>query len=284
MTIGANGDLWLQAGLTIGRYKNETWDLFTTAQHNITASIIKDMAVDPTNGDLWISTFQGVRHYDGETWTSYDFPPVNQTFGLAISDEGVFVRKAGLFLIKENSIDTIPMPDFGYYGPFESEMIYDFENKQLFLSANNHLAVYKNEAWTIYNLENSSVYNSWSNDLNIDTKNNLWLSGSGGGLEIFNEQGVVLAIDNSPSENDLPIEIYPTIIKDNKLMIETKTTGLYQLSVYNVQGQLLKADSLHLQANVSTSFLMPQSNSGTYFLTFKLGNGMTTKKIIRLGN
>ena len=282
LVIGENNEVWYQSNTNFYQFQNQEWKVFTSSQHGITTSIVKDMIIDPKNGDLWVSSFQGLRQYDGNEWYNYDLSPVNHTFSLAITSEGVYVRKSGLYFLNDGIVDTIPMPPNGYYGPFESEMVFDPQNERLFLSGSNYLAVLENDIWEEYTLSNSGVYNGYSNDLNIDNKNNLWLSGAGGGLGIFNPTGILLSANESINNNDLEfINVYPTLIHEDIISIESEQGGNFSIRVFDINGHILDYDHIFLPANIKTEYQIPNCTNGLYLINISDGYKSTTKRIIK---
>ena len=283
MTTGENGDLWIQSGLNIARYKDGQWKNFTTSQHDITTSIIKDMKVDPQNGDLWVSSFQGVRHYNGQSWTRYDLHPVNHAFALAIGDPGVFVHTGSLFLIRNGQIDTLAKPTEGYYGPFEADMVYHNNSEKLYLTGTNVLAVFHNDQWTVHSTKNSGIYNNSTNDISIDPNGNIWLAGRGGGIGVFNTEGVVLSTKSTyPTREELKIIVFPNLIEGDLTYVSSPEAGEYKVNITDASGKILKSQHIYLSANLPISLELPQVFNQSLYLVFQRGNRMTSKMVIRL--
>lgn len=285
MYIGDDETLWIQYGTYLARYK-EDWQVYGTGQHDITNSIIKDMVVDPKNRDLWVSTFQGVRHFDGNSWHKYNFPPVDHAFSLAVANEGTYVHTSGLYFIHNGIIDSIPMPPVGYYGSFESEMIYDRKKERLYLSGTNHLAVLENDDWEVYNLNNSGVYNGYSNDVKIDNDGNLWLSGSVGGLEIFNANGVISSINdtNEKDQFENKISVYPTLLHSRMIHIKSIKGGVFDIALIGINGKLLSHHKISLPSYVEVPYQLIDCPVGMYFLSITDERGFTTKQFISVNH
>lgn len=284
MEVGTNGDVWIQSDLKLALYKNQAWQVFETRHHGLTNSSIKDMRVDPKNGDLWVASFQGVVKYDGNTWTSFDFPVSNLIYDLAIAEKGVYaLNYQGIFFIENNNTTLIPMPTIGEYNSFTSKMLFNDALDELYLTGTDHLAILKNEDWEVFTLENSNLYSGYSNNISLDPNGNLWLSGSNGGLSIFNAQGINLS--TKEIQNKLPqnfIELYPTLLNGNEVFLKSKNTGVYTVEVYDLQGKYLNSSSVKLVENTVFTYTLPQSNSQGLLVIIKQEDKFLSQKLIRL--
>lgn len=280
MHIGDDGILWIQYGTYIAKYK-EKWIVYGPSQHRITNSLIQDIVVDPENGDLWVSSFQGVRKYDGGIkWQKYNMPPINFSYSLAIANDGIYVYSSDLYFIHDDIIDSIPMPTIGDY-TYSSKMTYDRTKERLYLSGFNCLAVLENDTWEVFTWNNSGVYNGFSNDLNIDNEGNLWLSGESGGLNVFNPSGIALSTsdDDQTSLSNL-VELYPSVITEGYTRLRSLIGGSFKISLFDMDGKLIKADNIFLPAQTEVVYRLPQCPKGRYFLKITSKEGTTTQKII----
>lgn len=279
MYIADNDDIWIQYGTYVARYQNE-WEVFGTIQHGIPTSIFKDIIMDE-NGIVWFSTFQGLHSYDGETWENFEIPPINQAFNLVATNDGVILRTSKLLHLKGDIIDTILLPPVGYYGQFESEMIYDLEKERLYLGGTHHLAVYENNEWTVHSTLNSGVYNGYSSDLNLDNKGNLWLSGSNGGLGVFNPEGIVLYTDKEANlANEPLIEIFPTCVSHSTINITSKHSGKFDVRLLDINGKMIDQKRIFIPREYALEYSLPNCPSGMYFLSFHRKGKQITKKIV----
>lgn len=284
MATGPTGEIWIQSKLNIARYQDESWQVFKAIHHNITSSIIKDLQVDPKNGHLWVTSFQGIRQYDGQAWTSYTIEPNNQIFRMAISNEGVYVRSSyGLYYLEDDMIDSIPMPDEGYFGAFELNMTYDLNEEKLYLTGTNALAVYQNDVWTSYTTIDAGIYNGYSNDVRLDPMGNVWLSGNEGGVSIFNAEGVSFtSVKEEVKPTALPVKIYPTLITEGHVYLESELSGDYQILISDMIGRILFNKSMYLGQQQTQELLLPTLNRGVFLITVLKQGQSNTKRIIKI--
>ena len=283
MTIGNNGEVWVQSRLVIAKYNTVQWRTYNTSDHKISSSIIKDMVVNPENGALWVSTFQGIRRYDGFLWSKNELLKNNQTFNLAVNDDGVFVHAGNLFHVKANQVDTIHLPAGNYFGNFESEMYYEPQTEKLILVGTDVLAIYEAEEWTVYNTENSGMINGSVNHISVDQKGSIWLAGSNGGVSIFNKDGIFLSTLNpKPIDTDFEIAVYPTLVNKRSVFLNSSRTDDFEVIIYDSSGAVLKIDTVHLVKNDPHPYFLPKINSSVVIITVKNKNHLISKRLLIL--
>lgn len=145
------------------------------------------------------------------------------------------------------------------------------------------MATYENGVWeNIYSTQNSALYNGATNELTIDKQGNLWLSGSAGGLEVFNTEGVILSVNQAEqAEKDLFIEVYPTVLLGENLFVKALKGGLYNVQFHDINGKMLKNDRISLLENSVTAYQLPSISKGIYIITFFYNGRCISKKLVK---
>jgi len=282
MRIAESGDIWIQSSLNLARLRNGKWEVYKTRHHGLTTSIIKDLKIDRETNEVWVSSFQGIVHFDGSQWTKYSIIPVNHAFGLALSNEGAYVRSSGLHYLKDGLIENVTMPPVGYYGPFESNMIFDDKNDVLYLTGSNALAALENDQWTVHTISNSGVYNGYSYDISLDKNDNIWLSGAGGGIGVFNANGIVLSQDDFEGDKGYQwdIKVFPTVNVGNWIAINSSESAKTLISIFDIHGKLLYVTDVIFIGNVTYNLKLPEINTKAILMRLSSDKGQRTVKLI----
>ena len=120
------------------------------------------------------------------------------------------------------------------------------EKADKWIGTTNGLTKYDGTKWTIFNTFNSGISSNFIVSLTIDVNGNIWI-GTNNGLVVFNELGVVFTNvnknDTSPSDFILG-QNYPNPFNQvTNITIEIPKTSKVDLSVYNMQGELVKKNT-----------------------------------------
>ena len=282
MEIGPDGEVWIQSRLNIARFQDSEWEVFKTIDHGLTSSIIQDLQVDPSNGDLWVSGFQGVRKFDGQNWIPFEIGPINHMFRSAIGPEGIFVNfNYGIANIKDNQVDTFSKSADGYFGTFNAELIFEQSEEKLYITGTDILGAYHEQQWQTYSTLNSGMYNGSSNDISIDLRGNIWMSGSGGGIAIFHPEGIILSNRPVPYNFSSSIKIFPTLLRGNEIYIQNEKEGEYQIVISDSIGRILMNRKQYLHSNETNTVQLPRFSRGlVLFVTLRNGETTATQKVI----
>ncbi len=287
MAVGENGDVWIQSKLNLARYRDGVWDVFNTMDHGLTSTIFRDMVVDPDNGDLWVSSFDGVQHFDGTTWQSYDTEPTSQFFDLALGLGGAFaIKNSQIFFLQNGVFESIPFPDEGEHNGFFSEIAYDATNDRLYLSGVLSLAIFENDEWTVHTSANSGLYSSGNNDIRVDNDENLWLSGSGGGLCVFNPEGITtLSIEEEDGKAFASdTKVYPTLLSDNFFFVESGKSGRYQVLVSDMSGRVIYNREHLMTQGLPERIILSKAENGLMFVSILSSDKVISRRVYSFRN
>lgn len=285
MVVGNNDQVWLHRGTYLYEKQGSNWKVHGTNNHLIPNSIIKDIKIDEEKAQVWVSSFDGVRKYDiaNSTWSKFDLPSLTYAYGLGLSPEGVYVYTGKIYLIKDDdSIEEVPFDPNSTFNTYYTKILYDKEDEILYITGAHSLAVFKDNNWTEYNIDNSGICNGAFHNIAMDNNMNIWLSGSQGGVSIFNSAGVVLSLDdnNLSTQNDYAITIQPNLVTDTQLRFQSTLQGEGYISIIGVNGQVYYKAKKQLHDKSWNQLDLPQLSKGLYFLNINVEKKSVSGKFI----
>jgi len=137
------------------------------------------------------------------------------------------------------------------------------------------LAKFDGLNWTVYTTYNSGLPDNWIQEIAFDNQDNKWICTKGGGLAIFNENGIPWSI-NENINTSFTLFIYPNPA-DKQLLFTTgngKLTG--DITVYNLHGQKVIIQK-STENKLDISNLIP----GVYILTATIDKKSQRVKFIK---
>jgi sugar lactone lactonase YvrE len=224
VTIDNKENIWIGTeGGGLAKYDGDTtWTVYNTSNSGLPFNMISDLAFD-AKGNIWIATCNkecgyyggGLAKFDGDTtWKVYNKAnsglPSNDVWKLAFDEKG------NLWIGTLNDLD----PSEGGLAKFDLDTtwtIYNKSNSPLPLNnvvaltfddqgnlwtglwglhdpAYGALVFFDGKDWKIYdrnNVTNGEFLNWGVMEIEIDTYGNKWLGTFGGGLGVYNENGII---------------------------------------------------------------------------------------------
>ncbi len=241
-----NNNLWVGYGGSSGNggstwYDGSTYSNYTTSNSPICSDEIKSIAVE-TNGTVWMaSRYDGISKFNGSTWTNY------------------------------STVD-IGLPDDAF-----NEVIIDQNNIKWFATPANGLLKFNDTSWTNYNISNSLIPGNDLLSLAIDPNNNLWVGTLSHGVGVFNENGVVLSVGETRS-NEIITSCNPNPFTDN-FTILSKANGSKTVTIFAADGKIIFS---HTFANETEMKINTNKwDRGIYFVRIAMENSSSTHKIVK---
>ena len=158
----------------------------------------------------------------------------------------------------------------------------DSEN-QLWAATNQGLVKYDQTNFFNFRVGNSGLANNQILSVSVDMNENLWMGTAGGGLSIFNENGLVLS-DNSSEILEANTKIFPNPAT-NKVSIHLNWTGMeineLEIQLFDNNGRLIKQVKPN-KLEVANGFDINTSTlaSGLYFCHLNNGGTQIVKKLV----
>ncbi|KAB2878690.1 hypothetical protein F9K33_12065 [bacterium] len=153
IAIARNSYVWLCSYGQIVELRGQNSVIYRIADFGVPNQYLLDIAVDDNNV-VWIGTNKsGLVRFNGTGWAVYD------------------TANSGL---PSNQIQTIA---------FDKE-------DHMWIGTDLGVAYYDNTQWVVYNTENSGLSSNNITGIAFDKKNNVWIATFGGGLNVFNPNGL----------------------------------------------------------------------------------------------
>jgi len=241
INIDNNGAKWIGTwGGGLVKFDNTNWTLFNTSNSQIPGNGINSVSIDKSN-NIWAGTFNnGIGVYNHLSWTIYntDNSPLQKNDVKTIvfdkydnawigTGNGIYKKSATEWTLINSSVTGFPF-----------EAVNDIVCAENTWFATDHgIIEFDGNIWKNHDSENSSIPVNDVRAIDMDSNNNLWIATAGGGLVIFNSNGVMLSLENiSNSENS--IRAYPNPANGEvTFSFNAEQQGNAELALYDLQGK-----------------------------------------------
>jgi hypothetical protein len=112
-----------------------------------------------------------------------------------------------------------------------------FNGATMYISDNLHgVWIYENNQWDSLNMQNSPIADNWVSDINVDLQGNLWISHYNHGIDVYNKNGVALAVAEQAAELNALVYPNPTT---GKINLQWAGNGMADVTVLNIEGKVI---------------------------------------------
>lgn len=287
--------IWLGSTKGIIRFDGMNWTVYDTSDYNLSGNNVESIAID-SSGNLWAGVYNmGLVMFDGSDWTHYN------TSNSDLPEDGVRTIE-----VAPNG-DVLIGTDFGYiefdgtdwheydfsYGPGLFPEYFNGISFEMgfikWLATDAGLLQLYGMNWEIYNTYNSEFPIDIINGVVVEENGNKWASSFGGGLVVFNENGVVSIKDDSGLPEDFILfQNHPNPFNNSTtIQYELKKYTDVKINVYDLLGK--KIVTLISERQNEGSYTLKwngrdekdkQVSSGVYFYQIKVGNIVQTRKMV----
>ncbi len=259
---GSNSLIYVDSVLWVGsdklyKYEDEQWTTYDSTNSGFKNSTISNLFMD-TNGTLWIGTDRGLVSFDGQDWIEY------------------------------KDLNAILAPN-----PKISALVVDaYQN--VWLGSDKGLVKFDGQAWQIFNTINSGLTENYISALTADQSGNLWINTLNGGLDIFQEGGLIgdfVTYSQSPyssQQSHIPDEkifdkIYPNPFnRYATIRIELNTATFVKAQVFDILGRKIATliNGPKTAGEHFATFDGIDMASGIYIVQVEVGERSSTQKMI----
>jgi ligand-binding sensor domain-containing protein len=319
--IDSEGNKWIATGYpsgiaseTYGLVKIDTdWKVttFDTLNSQIPSNDVWCIEIDKYD-NIWVGTSRyawapyggkGLAKFDGTTWTLYNVNntglPSNNIIDIKIDDvdNKWILTESGLAKYDNLSWEVYNREEEDYWAV--SCLAIDNSGSKFIgtgasTSATLGMLRFDGTVWSQFDENNSGLPSHHICNICIDKFNNKWIgtnygdSGTGAGLVIFNEGGVVTDIKGVFSVNPNHYKLkqnYPNPFNPSTTIeYSIPETSNVTLKVFGLLGSEVATlvNKIQTQGNHEVEFNASGLTSGLYFYRLKTGNLVETKKMILL--
>jgi ligand-binding sensor domain-containing protein len=297
LVIDNEDNIW--AGTYYGLYKFDgfNWTLYNV-ESGAPGNNINDVKLDNYQ-NIWVSTYyNGIGRFDGNTWivyNSFNTPMTeNSIYSLVIdSNNVVYSISTSNKLYIFNGIDWNTI-NLSTHGINSGRALFCDNTNKLWIS--NYQDGSGLGVWTFngvdfnyFDMANSGLPN---NDITSGVSSNngdIWI-GTSDGIAVYNEQGFVNNHDEHSNSLQKTVSNYPNPFNTStKIRFQLTSSGIVQLNVYNIKGQLVKKLNQDLMSKGQHDILWDGRDekgkylaSGVYIYKLSTGIRSETGKMILL--
>lgn len=292
IVVDQNNVKWIGASGGLAVFNDTNWIIYDSTNSGLQRSAIWALALE--DHVKWIGSYSdGVISFNDTTWTVYNYLnsglPSNYIEGICvdrISNKWIATRFGGL--AKFNSISN----NWTVYNTSNSSLpennlncvVVDTNNIKYIGPYFSGLVIYNDTSWTIHNTSNSPIPSNSISCITIDSNNNKWL-GTGGGLAIYNENGVV-SVENKYtqiSEDFVLYQNFPNPFNPKtKISFSIQKYELVILKIYDALGhEISELINQGLQRGLyEYEWNGANYSSGVYFYSIEINDFRDSKKML----
>lgn len=235
-------------GLT--RYDGLNWHTFNTSNSNLPSDVVYSIDFDNQN-NIWLGTDLGLVKFDRDShWTLYNSGNTGWNF-------------TGVLCVK-----------------------YEAATQKLYFGTYNGMGIYENGVFNFKKTSNSPISHNWVSVISIDGDGNKWVGTLGGGISVYNENGITISTEELTSTIETGVlTAYPNPTQGHITFEFTAKENSYViLKIYDLTGQLQRETSIKCRETGLQSITLNISEmaSGLYYYSIENGENVHTSKLVKI--
>ncbi|MGE5430648.1 MAG: two-component regulator propeller domain-containing protein [Syntrophomonadaceae bacterium] len=301
-------------------FNDTSWTVFNTSNKKIPSDVVNSAAIDK-NGNIWIAMEYlhvefdslirgGIGKYDGNNWTFYN----SGNSGLiSLSPKTITFDGANQLWTAENNLEIYDGKNWRSYTPNKKSLPYQDVNSinfdysgTMWISMGSpfydikggSMVKYDGINFTVYDTANSPLPLGYVNSIFTDPNNNKWISVKGyvdrtnwkeigGGLAVFNENGVVNVNSATSLESGSFIlnQNYPNPFNPStRITYSLPEAQNVNLTVYDMLGKEVSTlvSEYKPAGQHSVQFNAGSLPSGIYVYIIQAGEFRSSRKLLLL--
>lgn len=241
ITIDETGNKWIGTwGGGLVKFDNSNWIIYNTSNSQIPANGINAVTAD-SNGIIWVGTFSnGIGLLDNGNWTNYNTSnsalQSNDVRAIAFdkNDNTWIASSNGIVRVNGNAWTFINHSITGF--PFQS--VNDIVcGDKIWFASDNGLIEFDGTHWLSHRVDNSSLPVNDTRAVAMDEKLNIWIATAGGGLAIYNSEGITLSVEDTEAALN-SMSVFPNPSNGEvKFNFTTRESSDAELALYDLQGR-----------------------------------------------
>jgi ligand-binding sensor domain-containing protein len=284
---------------TLIKYDDKMWFIFRNDSLDSFLQCISAIAID-NNNIIWCgfnyfdwSEDKGlgiISKYDGEGWENY-IPYISQmpwSSGIMsividrFNNKWIGSINGGLIIFDDNTFTSYNMNNSGIAGNRVFSIAID-DNNVKWIGTDNGLNRFDGVSWTIWDTSNSLLASNMISSIVIDKYDNKWISMFNGGIAVYNEDGVIIDVEEDPKKDDITINCSPNPVYGSAnikyCLPEYSHVIIKVFDIYGNTIEVLK-DEYKERGIYNISFNTSALPAGIYFFQLQTQSGTITKKMI----
>ncbi|MDX2246461.1 MAG: T9SS type A sorting domain-containing protein [Bacteroidia bacterium] len=263
----SSGKVYFAGFQQLSIYNNGVWDSVNLPAIGANISVANDIAFDSQN-NMWLATDEGVWKYDGTNWTNW-----------TASNSTITDNHVSSIIINKN--DSVFVSSYHAQGFFYGG-----------------ISIFDGVSWKTFNISNSDLPSEQIDDMELDTRGNLWINTFTKGVTVYRKGGVsgfdcmdyslqttnTTGISPTIYPPNLDIKAYPNPFSSIiTLEITASETKAIELSVVDVLGREVKTLTSKMLYSGKNEITLDLSilDKGIYFCRVKSGENDQTLKLVK---
>jgi len=253
----------------ISVYNNCVWDSFNLPSVGANVTAVNDIALD-SQSNMWLASDEGVWKYSGNGWTMWD------------------ENNPAIVANHVSSIET---------GSTGSDFVSSFS----FLgNVTGGISIYNGAVWNSLTMENSGLPGEQIDDIDLDSRGNLWINTFTQGVTVYRSGEVagLECIDRSLQSDPTGISSNISVVKDyslsqnypnpfnpsTNLEFGISKLGFVSMKVYNMLGKEVVTIVNESLSPGTYKYIFDGSNlsSGIYFYKLEYNGISDTRRMVLL--
>lgn len=276
----------------IARYNENEWETYNMYNSELPVNGVYDIKIDEYD-NIWIATHGGgLAKFDGYNWQIYNATnsnlPSNIVYAIDFDAQNNIWLGTELGLVKFDGYNHWTLFNLSNTGfDFSTVLCVKFEEltNTIYFGTYNGLGIYKSGVFSFKKTGNSGISNNWVSVINIDDNGNKWIGTLGGGISVYNENGVVLSTNQiTENFNYDALSLYPNPVINNAVLNikvqNFKNAGLY---VFDLCGKVLFFQPITLlkgENDINLNF--EAFSSGIYYCCVKSEDECNSLRFIKI--
>ncbi len=294
VAVDNNNRKWFGTwGGGVSTLHNGSWQNYDMYNSPLPVNGIYDIKVDGYN-TVWIASHGGgLTRFDGDTWLSYNANnsnlPSDVVYSIDFDGQNNIWLGTDLGLVKFDGDSHWTLYNSGNTGWNFTGVLcvkYEAASQKLYFGTYNGMGIYENGVFNFKKTSNSSLVHNWVSVISIDSDGNKWIGTLGGGLSVYNENGITISVmDMASLSGSVSLKAYPNPAKDMiTFEFTAKENRTVTIKIYDLTGQLQKeAGSMCSEAGVqSYTVNISEMPSGLYYFTIDNGEKVRTSKLVKI--
>lgn len=279
----AQGNLWLCGPGYIAKYDGSTFTVYTSTNNaNLTTNLyLRDIHCDVTRNVVWVTSYDGIFKIQNGVVSFYNenTPGIQQYYDVVevIAEDAQHniwfgTVYGGIIRYDGTNFSTMLLPETKG-NQFVTGIAFD--GSAMYVSDNLHgIWKYENAQWDSLTENNSRLSSNYVTALHMDSEGNLWAGNLSYGVDVYNKNGVSLAVKDAIKER-----IYTTYPNPSHgiFVIEGASEANMELEVFSTDGQLVHRSS---EEGSKAIIQLQGQPPGMYICKVKSAAGSQTLKLI----
>lgn len=284
LTHDNQGNIWMVGPGYIAKFSSGNFTIYDKNNNSRLSDnlYMRDIHYDATRDAIWAVSYNGIFKLQNGVLSFYNdstTPGIQQYYDAVETIEEDAQHNiwfgtiyGGVIKYDGTNWSTMLLPETA-----GNQTITDikFIDDRMYVSDNLHgVYFYENAAWDSFTVGNSPISDRFITSMAVDANNNLWMGNLSHGIDVYNKNGLTLAVKEVNTALD--VKVFPNPSKGVFTITLPSVTVNTGVQIMGVDGRLVWEGNGTDKFTVDLSAEQP----GLYLARFKNQNGMQVTKLL----